>query len=125
MGPLLLSMSPSTLLSLLSISLTVSYVSANCRTCRCNVKTEDGVTSKAGGLIAWNKNICSSGRKTFLGKIFGHISCEKAGKDCPGHCLGWARGRVETQGLSLYSHSKVDCGVGSEKHSALNVRVCC
>lgn len=70
-------------------------VAANCRTCRCNIKTEAALLAKKTGVATWNKNICSSGRKTFFGKLFGHISCNKAGDDCPGHCEGWARGKAD------------------------------
>merc|ERR1712243_281797 len=86
----------------------------------------------------------SSSREICSRNIFEHISCRDVGERCPGNCLPWARGlaniknighgmdaickkigRVETQGVTLYSHSQVECGSEAQSHSSLGVKVCC
>ena len=121
----------------------VPTILGNCRHCGCSIKTEEAILKKTGGLTSWSKNICSSGRKTFLGKLFGHISCEKAGDDCPGHCEGVAKSKSSNhqdldtmcstlkmmvnpgEGLELFYHSQVACGAASEKHFSLGAKLCC
>ena len=130
-------------LTIVLVALFVPAILGNCRTCRCAIKTESAVLNKSGGLTSWIKNICSSGRKTFFGKLVGHISCEKAGKDCPGHCEGAAKSKAKNnqdldamckthgatvnpgQGIEMFYHGQVDCGARSEKHSSLGTKLCC
>eukprot|EP00092_Neocalanus_flemingeri_P035261 GFUD01038365.1.p1 GENE.GFUD01038365.1~~GFUD01038365.1.p1 ORF type:complete len:154 (+),score=22.60 GFUD01038365.1:33-464(+) len=125
---------------LMLLAVFLPTILGNCRTCRCSIKTESAILTKSAGLTSWNKNICSSGRKTFFGKLLGYISCEKAGRDCPGHCQGAAGVREHQldqmcqnlgvvvnpgQGMELFYHSQVDCGARSEKHSAMGSQLCC
>merc|ERR1712115_560896 len=143
MGTLSHNMSLHNLLFIFLCFLYLQDVSANCRTCICNIKSEDAV------LRGGRESYFSSSREICSRNIFEHISCRDVGERCPGNCLPWARGlvnvnnmghvnniehwgaickkigREETQGVSLYSHSQVECGSEAQGHSSLGVRVCC
>ena len=123
-------------------ALFVPAILGNCRTCRCAIKTESAVLNKSVGLTSCLKDIFSSGRKTFFGKLVGHISCKKAGKDCPRHCEGAAKSKAKNnqdldamcktgaavnpgEGIEMLYHGQVDCGARSEKHSSLGTKSCC
>merc|ERR1712126_712018 len=138
MGTVSHNMSLRSLLSIFLLSLYLQDVSANCRTCICNIKSEDAVLRRG------RESYFSSSREICSRNIFEHISCRDVGERCPGNCLPWARGlaniknighgmdaickkigRVETQGVTLYSHSQVECGSEAQSHSSLGVKVCC
>merc|ERR1711955_137802 len=87
MGTLSQTMSPYTLLSIFLFSLYIQDVSANCRTCICNLKSEEAVLRGGGSYFSSSREICSR-------DIFEHISCRDVGERCPGNCLPWARGLV-------------------------------